>query len=115
MGGTFGSRVMMGSQDLLEAGLPGKLVGYGLSLQAVENSAKDPRSIQAFLELHIEQGGFLHKNNIPVGVVSGIAGITRYAIVIKGEANHAGTTPMDMRKDALTMAAALLLKINEIS
>lgn len=115
MGGTFGSRVMAGKQELSEASLAKKLMTYDLTVDDLKGSIRDTDNIEAFLELHIEQGGFLDKNKLPIGVVNGITGITRYSINIKGEANHAGTTLMDMRKDALTMAAELILKINEIS
>ena len=47
-----------------------------------------------FVELHIEQGGILEKNNCSVGIVTGIVGISRYKIIVTGETNHAGTTPM---------------------
>lgn len=115
MGGTFGSRVMVGKQDLSDKTLPDKLSSYNLTLDDLKRSIKDTSKIKAFLELHIEQGGFLHNNNLAIGVVNGIAGITRYEIKVMGEANHAGTTPMDLRKDALTMAANLIVKIEEIS
>ncbi|MGD9568443.1 MAG: M20 family metallo-hydrolase [Sedimentibacter sp.] len=115
MGGTFGSRVMVGRQNINEEGLFEKLAKYNMTLRNIEESVKDPKEIKAFLELHIEQGGNLESKNIPIGVVNGIAGITRYKITVKGEANHAGTTPMSLRKDALTMAAKLILKIDEIS
>ena len=115
MGGTFGSRVMVGNQNLSEVNLSEKLDNYDLRIDDLKESIRDPKEIKAFLELHIEQGGFLDSNNLPIGVVNGITGITRYAINIKGEANHAGTTLMDMRKDAMTMAAKLITKINEIS
>lgn len=115
MGGTFGSRVMIGRQNINEKGLSDKLANYNMSLKDMEESVKDSNEIKAFLELHIEQGGNLDSKDIPIGVVNGIAGITRYNITVKGEANHAGTTPMNLRKDALTMAARLILKIDEIS
>lgn len=115
MGGTFGSRVMMGRQDINIEGLSAKLAHYNMTIQDVEDSIRDTNELKAFLELHIEQGGILEKEDIPIGIVSGIAGITRYKIIINGEANHAGTTPMYLRKDALLMASKIILKINEIS
>lgn len=115
MGGTFGSRVFIGTQNLKEEKLENKLTNYGLRINDLKESMIDSKDVKIFLELHIEQGGYLEQNNIKIGVVNGIAGITRYSINIKGEANHAGTTPMDLRKDALTMAADLLLKIDHIS
>lgn len=115
MGGTFGSRVMVGKQDLSEPSLPKKLMNYNLTIDDLKQSVRETDKIKVFLELHIEQGGFLEKNKLSIGVVNGITGITRYGINIKGETNHAGTTPMDIRKDALTMASKLVIKIDEIS
>lgn len=57
--------------------------------------------IKAFVEIHIEQGNVLEKEQLQIGVVNNIAGQKRYTIVLKGEANHAGTTPMGYRKDAV--------------
>lgn len=115
MGGTFGSRVLIGNQNLKEEKLSEKLSNYNLSIKDLEEAIIEPSKIKAFLELHIEQGGYLEKNNYIIGVVKGIVGITRYNITIRGEANHAGTTPMELRKDALTMAANLLVKIDQAS
>ncbi|MDC9823708.1 Zn-dependent hydrolase [Devosia sp. ZB163] len=67
--------------------------------------------IKAFLELHIEQGPVLEDGGLDVGVVTAIAGITRIEVVVDGRADHAGTTPMGSRQDALTAAARLVLGI----
>ncbi len=115
MGGTFGSRVMMGRQNTNSEGLPEKLAYYDMTIEDIKDSVRDTNGLKAFLELHIEQGGILEKNKLPIGIVNGIAGVTRYKIIINGEANHAGTTPMYLRKDALLMASKIILKINEIS
>ena len=69
MGGTFGSRVMLGKQDLDDTRLPNKLNNYNLTIESLKNSIKDISQIKAFLELHIEQGGFLDRNNLQIGVV----------------------------------------------
>ena len=63
------------------------------------------RDIDAFLELHIEQGPFLEKKNVEIGIVKGIVGVYSYEITIKGQQNHAGTTPMDMRLDPVVAAS----------
>lgn len=115
MGGTFGSRVIMGRQDTSEIGLSEKLAKYSMTIQDIKESIRDSNDIKAFLELHIEQGGNLDNKGTPIGVVNGIAGITRYKITVIGEANHAGTTPMNLRKDALVMASRLILEIDNIS
>lgn len=67
--------------------------------------------IVAFLELHIEQGPVLEDGHLDIGVVTAIAGITRLEIIVNGRADHAGTTPMGSRQDALTTAARLVLGI----
>ncbi|GAA5417074.1 N-carbamoyl-L-amino-acid hydrolase [Paraliobacillus ryukyuensis] len=69
---------------------------------------RDPKTMKAFLELHIEQGPILEEKNIPIGVVESIVGLTQYEITVKGQAGHAGTTPMDKRSDALITAAKIV-------
>jgi N-carbamoyl-L-amino-acid hydrolase len=71
-------------------------------------------SFHCYLELHIEQGGTLDKAGIPIGVVEGIVAIDRYEVEIRGFANHAGTTPMPGRRDALLAASYLTVAVNEI-
>lgn len=73
-----------------------------------------PGSVSHYLELHVEQGGVLHKAGIPIGVVEGIVAIDRYEAIIEGAANHAGTTPMPERRDALIAAARLALAVREM-
>jgi allantoate deiminase len=69
---------------------------------------RNPNSIKAFLELHIEQGPILEEKNIPIGVVEAIVGLTQFEVTIEGKAGHAGTTPMDRRTDALVAAAQII-------
>lgn len=71
--------------------------------------------IAAFLELHIEQGPVLESENLDIGVVTAIAGITRIEIVVEGRADHAGTTPMGSRKDALSAAAWIALAVERFA
>jgi N-carbamoyl-L-amino-acid hydrolase len=73
-----------------------------------------PGAYHAYVELHIEQGGILARHKVPVGVVEGIVSIDRYDVVVAGVANHAGTTPMADRQDALIAAARLTLAVNEV-
>src|SRR3989449_10856818 len=76
--------------------------------------ARIPRgALAAFLELHIEQGAHLDESKIPIGVVQGIVGIKRWQCVVTGFANHAGTTPMNRRKDALAAASREVLAVRE--
>ncbi|NLK18779.1 MAG: M20 family metallo-hydrolase [Synergistaceae bacterium] len=106
MGGTFGSRAFAG---LLEEPLSSeKLAGVGLTPEGVRSSKADPSSVACYLELHIEQGPYLERRGIQIGIPTGIVGISRYEVSLEGEANHAGTTPMKERRDAMREAAELL-------
>lgn len=69
----------------------------------------------AFLELHIEQGPVLEQRGIPLGVVTGIVSIHRWRLTVIGQADHAGTTPMHMRRDALVGAAWIIRRVNELA
>ena len=73
-----------------------------------------PGAFHCYLELHIEQGGTLDQAGIPIGVVEGIVSIDRYDVEIRGFANHAGTTPMPERRDALLAASYLTVAVNQI-
>jgi N-carbamoyl-L-amino-acid hydrolase len=70
--------------------------------------------IAAYLELHIEQGGILDTEKINIGVVEGIVGIMHWEVTIEGFANHAGTTPMNQRRDALLAAARFIEAVNRV-
>lgn len=120
--GLFGSRALAG---LLEPGELDEVDAQGVALaEWVRRYGGDPDRIttmtpppgnsKAYLELHIEQGGVLWQRSLPIGVVAGIVGINRYQCVVEGFANHAGTTPMDQRRDALAAAAELILAVREI-
>jgi N-carbamoyl-L-amino-acid hydrolase len=76
--------------------------------------ARKQGDIKAYLELHIEQGGILDEEKIQIGVVEGIVGIDEWEITVEGFANHAGTTPMDKRQDALLAASKLVIAVNEV-
>ncbi len=71
-------------------------------------------SVSGFFELHVEQGGVLEQRGIQIGVVEGIVGIRRWTATLDGVANHAGTTPMDARKDAMIASAELVLAVNHV-
>ena len=113
-GGTFGSRAMMGLVNLNDPELDVKLQDSGICAADIQAAEIDSESIAAFLELHIEQGDFLSTRNTRVGIVTGIVGITRAEITIVGESNHAGTTMMDTRRDAVAAFAELVLQANAI-
>lgn len=78
------------------------------------SAKRNPGEIAAFVELHVEQGGVLESTGDSIGVVKGIVGQYRYAVTITGRPNHAGTTPMNMRKDALVAASQVVLAVNKL-
>jgi N-carbamoyl-L-amino-acid hydrolase len=80
----------------------------------IEEAVRKPGAWHAYYELHIEQGGTLEKANTSIGVVEGIVSIHRYDVTITGFANHAGTTPMQERQDALLAASRLVLLVREV-
>ena len=108
MGGTFGSRAVCGDVKSLPA--PEVLASLNLSAEKIASAKLDFSKYRAYLELHIEQGPVLWRRKIPIGIPTAIVGITRYLITMEGQANHAGTTPMDERKDAMKEAVKLLAR-----
>ena len=70
--------------------------------------------LHAFLELHIEQGNILNKKGLDIGIVEGIVGLKWWDVEITGFTNHAGTTPMNDRKDAMIAASKFILAVNKI-
>jgi beta-ureidopropionase / N-carbamoyl-L-amino-acid hydrolase len=82
--------------------------------EKIGEAVRAKSSFHCYLELHIEQGGTLERDGIPIGVVEGIVAIDRYNAEIRGFANHAGTTPMPDRKDALVAASYLTIAVNDI-
>jgi allantoate deiminase len=114
----LGSKVVAGSFDM---GLLEKKDASGINLkEAIEEMGCDIDNLQkdaisqkdclGYFEIHIEQGPVLYEKNIPVAIVTAIAGQRRIEIIFKGMAGHAGTVPMDMRKDALCCAAEFILE-----
>jgi len=89
------------------------LIEFGLDPEHVGAAARSRRELLAYIELHIEQGPVLEAHNLPVGVVTAIAGATRLAARLTGMAGHAGTVPMRLRQDALTGAAECIGAIEE--
>jgi allantoate deiminase/N-carbamoyl-L-amino-acid hydrolase len=87
------------------------LVDAGHDPAAIGALARDPRTLLGFVEVHIEQGPVLLERGLPVGVVTAIAGSSRYLVELTGLASHAGTTPMGMRKDAAAAAAEIVLLV----
>jgi allantoate deiminase len=114
-GGLMGSRGMMGLLTEEDFKILADKDGI-LAVEAMENigldstkvNKRNPASIKAFLELHIEQGPILEESGIQVGVVEAIVGLTQLEVTVQGRAGHAGTTPMDRRADALVAAAQII-------
>ena len=121
-GGLIGSRAIDGELTEKELDLvsrSGKTIREGIKFiggdPAKLSSARRKRGdIAAYLELHIEQGGILDTEKINIGIVEGIVGINWWDVTIEGFANHAGTTPMNQRHDALLAAAKFIQAVNRI-
>ena len=123
---TFAGASLNGSRAAAGKMLPNELnqVSGGLvKAEAIRRIGGNPSRIEnaqiargayhAYVELHIEQGGTLARDGVPVGVVDGIVSVDRYDVIVSGFANHAGTTPMQDRQDALVAAARLTLAVRE--
>jgi hydantoinase/carbamoylase family amidase len=95
--------------------LPDALAAHGVDLDRALEARSQLESAVAYLELHIEQGPVLESLDLPLGVVLGTFGVERHQITFRGQAAHAGSTPMDQRRDALAGAAKLELEIREIA
>ena len=108
IGGTFGSRAVAGLVDPSQPGLADALKSYGHTLPEIMDLKRDFKNAKCYLELHIEQGDYLFNENLQIGVVSGIVGIVRYRVTAVGHSNHAGTTMMKNRRDAMVAMARLI-------
>jgi len=111
--GTFNESVLA-SKDSAGISMRDALARFGLDPDHIGAAARIRGELLAYLELHIEQGPVLEAQNLPVGVVSAIAGATRLAARLTGMAGHAGTVPMAMRRDALAGAAECICRIEEL-
>ena len=118
--GYFGSGAMLGNRDVEYCkrfkdkdgiSIYEAMKEYGLDPEKVTEARWAEGSIGSFLELHIEQGPVLDAENIEIGLVDCIVGIQRYMVTVHGRADHAGTTPMDMRMDAVDAATKVISKI----
>jgi allantoate deiminase len=111
--GTFNESVL-GSKDSAGISMREALIAFGLDPDHIGAAARARRELLAYIELHIEQGPVLEAQNLPVGVVTAIAGATRLAARLTGMAGHAGTVPMALRRDALAGAAECICTIEEL-
>jgi N-carbamoyl-L-amino-acid hydrolase len=121
----FGSSAASGSmddqdelrrrQDANGVSLPDALGEHGVDLDKALEARRQLESAAAYLELHIEQGPVLEALELPLGTVLGTFGVERHLVTWKGQAAHAGSTPMDKRRDALAGAAKLALEIRDVA
>ena len=118
----FGSAGSMADQDELRDrrdaegnALPEVVGRHGVDLDRATEARRQLEGAAAYLELHIEQGPVLESLGLPLGVVLGTFGVERHQVTFRGQAAHAGSTPMDNRRDALAGAAKLELEIREIA
>jgi N-carbamoyl-L-amino-acid hydrolase len=116
----LGSMVYVGGMSVEEAhdivGIDGASVGDELDRIGYLGSTPCPGlTPHAFVEVHIEQGPVLEKDNVVIGAVSGVQGISWLEVTIKGQSNHAGTTPMSMRRDPAYVAARITVFLRELS
>jgi N-carbamoyl-L-amino-acid hydrolase len=120
----FGSSAFAGTQTI-EADrkrtdrdgltLEAALAACGISVDKVGDAAAERKDLAAYLELHIEQGPILERLNRPLAVVLGTKGVERWAITFHGQEAHSGSTPMEVRRDALAACAKLALQIRPIA
>jgi hydantoinase/carbamoylase family amidase len=120
---TLGSSLVAGevyAKDLVHATdaqgtkLENILASLGINRNNLRSMRRDPSTIKAYLELHIEQGPILEAKKKPIGIVTSIAAPTRFRVVLTGQADHSGTTPMEMRKDALVAASECIVALEKI-
>jgi N-carbamoyl-L-amino-acid hydrolase len=95
--------------------LPDAVGAYGVDLDRATEAKKQLAKAAAYLELHIEQGPVLESMDLPLGAVLGTFGVERHRVVWRGQAAHAGSTPMNQRRDALAGAAKLALELRHIA
>lgn len=118
-GGTIGSKLATGEQvDLDAVARSGKTIRDGIGIVGgdaarLPEAVRPKGSVACYVELHIEQGGTLERAGLRIGVVEGIVGLRWMDVTIEGFANHAGTTPMDQRHDALLAAAKFTVAVND--
>lgn len=121
-GGHIGSRAItsgLEEKDLMLVSLSKKKVKDGISSiggnpKKLSEAKLKEGEIAGYVELHVEQGGVLEKEKKQIGIVEGIVGIRRWTVTFEGAANHAGSTPMAMRKDALLAAARFIEGVNRV-
>lgn len=110
IGGTFGSRAVTGLVDPKQLGLGDALAVYGHTVDEIMGCQREFSDVKCYLEAHIEQGDYLDNEGLDIGVVSGIVSVIRYVVTASGQSNHAGTTMMKKRRDAMVAMAKLIVE-----
>jgi N-carbamoyl-L-amino-acid hydrolase len=121
-GGLYGSRAVSGqlqTSQLSNRAWSGKTIEEGVAFiggqpTRIGEVRRQRGDISAYIELHIEQGGYLERDGLNIGVVEGIVGIRRWDVTVTGVQNHAGTTPMDQRRDALLALARFVDMVHRV-
>jgi N-carbamoyl-L-amino-acid hydrolase len=122
-GGLLGSQAVAGlvtpeylhnAVDLDGISLTDAMAQHGFDAREAMRTQRDPGSIHAYVELHIEQGPVLDRKGIGIGIVDAITGLFKWEITLSGVANHAGTTPMEMRNDAFQGLAEFAVQIERV-
>ena len=121
-GGTIGSKAMtsgLTKEGLQQKSQSGLTMAEGIKViggnpENIQSCMRKKGDIHAWVELHIEQGGILERENIQIGIVEGIVGIIHWEVTVEGFANHAGATPMNIRQDALLAASQFIIAVNEV-
>jgi allantoate deiminase len=108
------TEAMLSRQDAAGISMRDAIKSFGGDPDHLSESIYQPGQVIAFIEPHIEQGPVLELENLPVGIVTGIAGQSRASLQFNGKAGHAGTTPMSARHDALAAAAAFVLEVEQL-
>ncbi len=109
----WGSRAIVGAIEKPDAEIAAAMRERGLDPTKIASAARD--DIDTFVELHIEQGRVLESARTPLAVVSAIVGTAHLEVTVTGQPDHAGTTPMDLRRDALAGAAAMVQAVESIA
>lgn len=121
-GGFLGSRALVGDltidelylmKDEQNIALADAMIEHDFDPQLIYNAVRKKEDIKAFLELHIEQGPILDSSNVDIGIVTSIVGMQRYIVNIQGRPDHAGTTPMNMRLDALDASSKIIQNVRD--
>lgn len=120
--GVFGSRAMAGmvnfdqlknNKDENGISMAEAFKNFGMDPKKITEAKRNPNDIKAFIELHIEQGPVLENSKKDIGIVNYIVGINHIDVLVNGRSDHAGTTPMNMRADAMNVASKVISKIDQ--